>query len=447
MTYEHKSCAIPKTAGVGLHYDDPFPEILQMTDLELSKYISNAAADNCMLDMERLNEKEPPVQIFERYQNIQRPARENSNEDAEFPGEPGQCFDWQDSLETHLMMQLAQMGLSDPQLSLSRYFIQCIDSRGYLNEDLYRASQLLGVETKEVLECVARLRSLTPKGICAQDLRHCLLAQLDPVEDPPFLAEIIEHHLNGLSLGHYSQISKSLGITLDDVHFCLQRIKTLSPFPASGFESEDMVEYIVPDVYISNEDGTLSISLQKNYSRSLGICPYYEEMLENSQNEELTVYLEDKLRKAKLLIKNVAQREETTMACIKSIVQLQKDFFTGQSRSLQPMSLEDVAKLADIHVSTVSRALKGKYLQYDGKTMPFRSLFSRSLDENSGLSSSDFVKAIIRDAVDSEDKAQPLSDSAICNIIKCRGLNISRRTVAKYREQLDIPSTLVRREA
>lgn len=422
-------------------------EILQMTDLELSEYISNAAADNCMLDMEKLDSKEPSVLISMKYHDFQSPTHENNSEDPETHNEPGLYFDWQDSLETHLMMQLAQMNLSDLQLSLSRYFIQCIDSRGYLNEDLYTTSQLLGVEMEEILTCVARLRSLSPKGICAQDLQHCLLAQLNPVEDPPFLTEIIEHHLRSLSLGHYSQISKSLGIAPDDVHFCLQRIRTLSPFPSSGFESKSTIEYIVPDVYISNENGALSVSLHKSYSKSLGICPYYEEMLEKSRNEELTAYLEDKLRKAKLLIKNVALREETTMACIKNIVQLQKEFFTGRSNSLQPMSLEDVANLSNIHISTVSRALKGKYLQYDGKTIPVRSLFSRKLDENSSLSSSDFVKVIIREVIDSEDKSHPLTDSAICNVIKCRGLNISRRTVAKYREQLDIPSVFVRKEA
>jgi len=421
-------------------------EILQMTDYELSEYIMEAAAENCMLDMERLNVTTPPVLVSESHHDFQKTPRKNSDENTEDSNEPSQSKNWLGSLETHLMLQLTQMKLSELQFALSRYFIHCIDSHGYLKEDPEATAQLLGVDIGEIEICIDRLRSLSPKGICAPDLRHCLLSQLDPVNDPPFIAEIIENHLDSLSRGHYVQISKKLGIGMNDVRLALGKIKTLNPFPAVGFESADAIEYIVPDVYITNENGTINISLRKSYSKILDICPYYKEMLERSQDADLTAYLDDKLKRARALIKNVSMRENTTMACIKSIVFLQKEYFNGQSKELLPMTLEDVAAHAKTHVSTVSRALKGKYLQYDGKVMSFRSLFSRKLGEKSNSGSAHLAKAMIRETISSEDKTCPLTDTAVCDLLKQRGFDISRRTVAKYREELNIPSALIRKQ-
>ena len=291
------------------------------------------------------------------------------------------------------------------------------------------------------------LQSLEPAGVAARDLSECLRLQLLRLRPVDKLAlTIATDHLDALAKHHYGYIARQLGADQEAVERSCRLIRTLNPRPASGFESPEHVVYITPDVIATVRGGRLELVVNDRIVPVLGISAYYIRMLKAGDAPEVREYLTEKVRQAKYLLQAVEQRKSTLLACARCIAEIQQDFFRKGAGSLVPMSLQDVARRVGIHESTVSRAVGNKYLQCPSGLYPFRVFFSRGLGgETGGKASPDAAKALLKELIQQEDKARPLSDQKLCGCMAARGCAISRRTVAKYRGELQIPGMSQRR--
>lgn len=429
-------------------------DVLQMTEQELSEYILSEAEANPSLDMDALYAEGSPIKFREKaewlYKHRRSEPRSRSPDEDDGRPDPldAECTDdMQGSLKWFLLSQLKSEELDGENEKIFGFLIECTDEKGYLGLDPSEAAALLGVEEKTVESCLCRLRSLQPAGICAKDLRGCLLAQIRRTPEETAARAIIENHLGDFARGHYSLISKKLGIPVNEVYRACEKIKKLSPVPASGLPAKSATEYLVPDAMVTVSGGEPEVTLYRSYTPYLAINPYYLELFRETDDQKVKEYLNEKLEAAQLLMKNISQRESTFLSCVKVIADIQCDYFADKNSALTPMALDDVASRAGVHISTVSRAIRGKYLQSGRGIVPLRKLFSRRLDSHHADDcSADMAKKLIAYFVEGESKASPLSDQRLSEMLSVKGVILSRRTVAKYREQLGIPSTLNRRQ-
>lgn len=421
-------------------------EILQMNSQELMEYICEQATENPVIDMDALG--------FPEFQSSGNLLRSSERRDYSYSktddstdvrdGIRGRTYG--DSLKDSLLMQLSALGLGSPEHQICQYLIACVDSRGYLNEDCGAVAESFGTEPNVVQHCMTLLRSFSPPGVCAAGLRECLAAQIALHPDDKIAAQIIDHHLESLARGHYAQISKALGVSTVEIRAAAERIRQLSPTPSAGFDDMDNIYYTFPDAQISVENGEPKVSLCQSYTPCLKISRYYEQLLKETNDEDVKEYLGKNLHSAEWLIKCVSQRENTLLGCIEAIAAIQREYFLGNSPVLVPMTLGDVADRMGVHKSTASRTIRGKFIQCSSGVLPVKSFFVQKLGgKNSEHDSADLARSMILQIVDNENKRAPLSDQKICELMAKNGLDISRRTVAKYREALGIPGTFIRK--
>ena len=269
-------------------------------------------------------------------------------------------------------------------------------------------------------------------------------------EDSALALKIAEGYLDPLSKNRYGCIAKALGVTQEEVHAACDVIRGLNPRPGSGFAARENLIYINPDIFVVNFPDHFELLTNDYYFPSLRISSYYCRMLRDSEDKEVKDYLTDKVRQAKWVVHSIEQRRSTLLQCAQHILELQEDFFRRGPGHLRPMSLADVAQRVGVHESTVSRTVKDKYLQCASGVYPLSYFFSRSLGNASGASgeaaSPDAATALLKKLIAGEDKRKPLSDQKLCELMEREGCTLSRRTVAKYRDELNIPSTTGRRQ-
>ena len=428
-------------------------EILQMTSQELCSYIYDETIENPVIDMDALNMNDIRSRLDWLRRSSEGTVRKERPADDGDESSPAGCEaapSAENSLQEHLRMQLVSMRLSPLKRHICRYLTDCVDSRGYLDEDAEETAELLGTETEEVEECIEIMRSLSPAGVCAKDMRSCLLAQLELQGGDEICARIIEGQLERLAKGHYSYIAKELGTDTETVRKAAERIKTLTPVPASEFsdERDSVAAYLIPDAQVAeNEAGEPEISIVNPYTPCLRTSSYYDELYRTTDDEELKAYLDTKLRAAGELINGVSMREKTVAECINAIFSIQKEYLCGRREALMPMTLQDIAELTGLSTATVSRAVRGKNIQCRRGIIPLKNLFAQKLSQPfSGEHSSDEAMKMIRELVDGENKSKPLSDRQLCEKLAEAGIEISRRTAAKYREKMEIPGTFARKQ-
>lgn len=425
-------------------------EILQMTIFELSEYLAAEAEENPMLDMDALYETGSPITLLwkrdcpdQRTWERQLHAASASHDDARM--EPHTDALREETLELHLWMQLLSVDLSEEERRICRYLIGCVDVNGYLDEDAARLASRFGVSICTVDNCLKILRSLDPPGVCAENMEMCLLRQLPEQELDALTAAIIRFHLNDLAHGHYSGIAKAENVSVSKVRDACEKIKRLSPFPSAGFSTGDEVFYLRPDAELKVEDGQLVATLCNTYAPYLKINRYYAELLERTEDAETQAYLKQKYRAADVLVQNIRQRDETLLKCVREIAEIQRAYFIGEE-TLVPMTLAMVAERVGVQTSTISRTIRGKYLQCSKGVLPLKGFFTHGIEaQGSATVSAQSIQEQVRQLVDGEDKHRPLSDQMICELLQSQGYTISRRAVAKYREQMNIPSSFVRK--
>ena len=371
------------------------------------------------------------------------------------------------SFQEYLIQQLGYQDITDKQLTIGNYIIGSLDDNGYLArpitsivDDLLFTSNLETTE-EEVGEVLSMVQQLDPPGIGARNLQECLLIQLrrqqeeHPFEDYGLAIRVVDECFEAFSKKHYDKIVKKLGADNKSLKTAIDEIQKLNPKPGDSFGSASRVQYITPDFYINVKDGELELSLAGQNMPELHINKEYPQMLEeysgkkdNSRNQEAMQFIKKKIDAAKWFINAIDQRQNTLRVTMEAIMNSQKDYFlTGDDAKLKPMILKDIAQMVGLDISTVSRVANSKYVQTPYGTFLLKKFFSEGITNTEGEEvSTREIKKVLREHIDAEDKTKPLTDEELRDILEKKGYPIARRTVAKYREQLDIPVARLRRE-
>lgn len=364
-------------------------------------------------------------------------------------------------LQDHLHLQLNLSPLSAADRQIGEFLIGMLDENGYLRTSIEEAAQNLGVPVEDVERVHRAFTGFDPLGVGARDLAECLRLQLDAMPSDKartavgdLARRIIDGHLEDLGSGRVARLASVLGAPAKQVQEAADLIRTLDPKPGRRFADSNDVRYIVPDVIIERVEDEYVVIVNDSAVPRLGINQYYRRLLEEGgkgggggQLGEARAYVESRLNSALWLIRAIEQRRRTLYRVTETVVRLQRDFLDHGLRHLRPMSLKQVAEIIEMHESTVSRATSNKYVQTPQGTFELKYFFTSGVavaGEAAGISS-EGVKRHIQDLVAGEDPKRPLSDEALTRRLGQKGITISRRTVAKYRDEMGLPPSPRRR--
>ena len=366
--------------------------------------------------------------------------------------------DFHDLLE----QQLGIRELDETEYTIGLYLVGCIDEDGYIRRELdaivddLAFSNNVNTDKATVEKVLKVIQEFDPAGVGARNLQECLLIQLnrkaEKTKEVLLAIEVVKDMMDDFSKKHYDKITRKLEIDEEDLKDVITEITHLNPRPGTTGESMTASE-VVPDFVIAVVDGKPELSINSRNLPELRISKDYIEMLKEYSKQkdksmkEASTFIKSKIENAQWFIDALQQRHQTMMIAMHAIMEYQEEYFTtGDEVALKPMILKDIADKVGMDISTVSRVANSKYVQTPYGTFLLKTFFSESLNTESGEEvSSREVKKILKDCVDNEDKKKPLTDDALCEILKEKGYNIARRTVAKYREQLDIPVARMRK--
>jgi RNA polymerase sigma-54 factor len=372
----------------------------------------------------------------------------------------------QSSFFESLQNQLDLVPLSDKDFRIGQQIIGSLDDDGYLRRPIMSItddlafSQNVMAEDEEVEEMLKLIQQFDPAGVGARDLQECLLIQLRKKDlNDPIIKKamtVVEEYLDEFTRKHYDKLEKSLNLKPDELKGIVNEILKLNPKPGDSNEVNTKQMQVIPDFHISNNDGVLILTLNSKNAPELRVSRSYQDMFQHydkaSQKDkklkEAVQFVKQKLDSAKWFIDAIKQRQQTLLKTMNAIMHYQYDFFlTGDERNLRPMILKDIADKIGMDISTVSRVANSKYVQTEFGTFLLKSFFSEAIQMDSGEEvSNKEVKKILEDFIGAEDKRHPLADEKLTDILKEHGYNIARRTVAKYREQMNIPVARLRKE-
>ena len=372
----------------------------------------------------------------------------------------------QSSFFENLQAQLDLIPLSDKDFRIGQQIIGSLDDDGYLRRSITSLtddlafSQNILAEDEEVEEMLKVIQSFDPPGVGARSLQECLVIQLkrkdpnDPIIKKAML--VVENYLDEFTRKHYDKLERSLNMSSQELRGVINEILKLNPKPGDSSETNSKQMQVIPDFHISNKDGVLLLTLNSKNAPELRVSRSYQEMFEHydkaSQRDkklkEAVQFVKQKLDSAKWFIDAIKQRQQTLLKTMNAIMQYQYEFFlTGNEKNLKPMILKDIADRIGMDISTVSRVANSKYVQTEHGTYLLKSFFSEAIQTESGEEvSNKEVKKILEEHIGAEDKRHPLADEKLTDILKENGYNIARRTVAKYREQMNIPVARLRKE-
>jgi len=407
--------------------------ILQYSSIELTEYLHNEIVDNPVFEIE---EKE--LERFDfLYQNYHKKNKSTIHSDDEWS-----VWDTiaspEETLEEYLLEQARFLSLDRETYEVVKFLIGCLDEAGYLKITLYEVAEHFDLPLTKIESALDILQSFEPIGVGARDLQETLLIQLKHMEPINTQAVgMVTHYLKELGERKFSKIAQEMRITVHEVQQLADFIKTLNPRPASGFNG-GIPKYIIPDVVVEQVEGEFIVIVNDTLVPRLKINPtYYQYVKDQSKQNETSKYIIDKYQSAKWLVKSIEQRRNTLYKVTNAIIQHQKDFFA--KNLLRPLTLKEIADEIGVHESTVSRAINQKYVQTPIGIFELKYFFTTGLNTKDGESTSvENVKKIIQEMVDGEDKGKPLSDQKIADLLIEKGIKISRRTVAKYRDELAI---------
>lgn len=365
-----------------------------------------------------------------------------------------------------LQQQLDLVPLSDQDFIIGKQIIGSLDDDGYLRRpitsmiDDLAFSQNVMIEEEDILEMLKLIQNFDPPGIAARDLQECLSLQLRRKDTSnPLIKkaiEIVEAHLDEFTKKHYDKLEKAVGLTSEELKEVVAEILRLNPKPGDSNQVTTKQMQIIPDFHIANNDSILTLTLNSKNAPELRVSRSYMDMFEHydksaqkdKKMREAVQFVKQKLDSAKWFIDAIRQRQQTLLKTMNAIMHYQYEYFlTGDERKMRPMILKDIADKIGMDISTVSRVANSKYVQTEFGTFLLKSFFSEAIQTESGEEvSNKEVKKILEDCIGKEDKRKPLADERLTDILKEHGYNIARRTVAKYREQMNIPVARLRKE-
>ncbi|MBR8534750.1 RNA polymerase factor sigma-54 [Carboxylicivirga sediminis] len=459
-------------------------KLLEIPTVQLEQRIKKELEENPILELEReqpdpdKDEMDAPEQEIERDElsideyinNEDIPAyklqsRNFSKDDKheDIPFSTGATF------HEHLIAQLGLRILSDRQRNIAEYIIGNVDEDGYLRREVDEIiddlafAQNIEVDEREALDVLEIVQDFDPAGVAARDLQECLILQIQRKDrtfpDIENAYQILRHHFEEFTRKHYDKIAKRLHIDEDELKDALGEILKLNPKPGSSYSNPmtKTVQHIIPDFILEIEDEQFQLSLNNRNVPELRISNAYSDMLQdyssNKKNQtqekkDAVMFVKQKLDSAKWFIDAIKQRQNTLMTVMNSILDYQHDYFLeGDETKLKPMILKDIAERTNLDISTISRVSNSKYIQTHFGIFPLKYFFSEGMQTDSGEEvSTREIKKILEECIANEDKRKPLTDDKLAAILKEKSYNIARRTVAKYREQLNIPVARLRKE-
>jgi len=442
-------------------------KILQLPAVELEELIQNELEANPVLEImddnrdekselqhkkekkekEKDEEKEINWKEYLQFQGKSYSAEGFDNdENSEFSYENFVTYSY--TLKDHLISQLRVTPLDEKLMDVAEYIIESLDENGYLTTTPKDMTEILSVDIKAITDALAVIQTFEPFGVGASDLKECLLIQLRSKDiNDPKLEQIIHNHLDDIACNRLNNISKKLSVTIEEAQRYSDIIKNLEPKPGRAFEGSNSTKYVTPDVFIEKIANEYIIIINDHYSSRLMINQYYKNILmSEDKSSKASTYINNKLSSALWLIKSLEHRKNTLYSVVKAILEYQMDFFEKGPMYLKTMTLKKIADMVSVHESTVSRAINGKYVQTPRGIFEIKYFFKSGIDSQEGEAiSSESIKKMIKCYVNNEDSSKPVSDQHIADCLIKEGYMISRRTVAKYRDELGILSSSKRK--
>ncbi len=428
-------------------------QILEMNTLELRDYLDNLSLENPVLELSEKKDQEND-EFLAKYQWLNSLNSRLTipysapDSDEDLPGvENRLAADDSETLEEFLWSQLITSRMDKKAAENIRYFLKLLDSRGYFTQDLEEICRDRSLTLKEGEEIIARIQKLDPAGVGARSLSECLLLQAERHGGlTPLIRNLLTDHLEDIAANRIARLSKELKKKPSELQEAFDYIKNLEPKPGSRFSSREMLSYISPDIIVVRFSDYFQVLLNDYLYPDVQVNDYYARMMKNAPDEETLRYLKEKVGQAEWVKRCLYRRSDTLRRTAGEIVGRQTEFFLSGPGHLIPMTQLQVAESLDLHESTVSRTVRGKYLQCSWGIFPLNYFFSAAVGKAGGGVSNRTVKERIREMVAAENRKSPLSDQALSEQLEKEGIAVSRRTVAKYRQELGIPDTRKRRD-
>jgi len=418
-----------------------FLGLLQIPIVALEKRIEEELEENPTLEEEEQKE----INLSER--SIQQ----HNKDDIQF-----QIEDKSESLSDYLSQQLIAVDIDEKQLFLVNYLINSLDDNGFLNRDLHSItsdlliSNSLDVNEQQVRNALEIVQQLEPFGVGARNLQECLLIQIKNIHPEKELEkEIISNYYIPFSNKNFEYLAKQLKINLNSLKKAYLTIESLNPMPGNGFsKNTEGITYVYPDFSVVFNDGKLELKLNNSNVKPIKVSTYYQNMLKETSDEATKKFLVDKLDKANWFKDAIAKRNDTLKNVVTAILGIQESYFiSGNEKDLKPMKLADIAQIVNMDISTISRVSNSKYIATNFGTFKLKELFSEAYRKDNGeIISTKEIKKRLQEIIVSEDKINPLTDEKLAQLLGKDDYHIARRTVAKYRENLNIQIAKLRRE-
>ena len=436
-------------------------QILQFNTQELDAFVQEQLLVNPVLEQDQSEPANPEAETSEKEReklDWKEFIRNGSYDDISYRGYRDKDEERPDSFERyvtnevtlpeHLMFQYQFATVDKGCRRVGKYIIESLDENGYMTSSVEEISRATGGREEKVGEALDIIHGFDPAGVGARDLSECLQLQLAARKElTPQMEEIITHHLEDIANNRLSAVARDTGMTVLQVQEAADVIRTLEPKPGRQFASQMETKYVIPDVIVEKIDNEYVVIINESSTPHLTISSYYKGLLGKAEkDQQLADYLSERVSSANWLIKSIEQRKQTIYNVVSAVVKYQKDFFDLGSKHLRTLTLKDIAEELGIHESTVSRSISGKYLQCPRGVYEIKYFFSAGVSDQVGEGvSSNSIKEFIKEIVEGEDRHKPYSDQAMVSILKGKGFNISRRTVAKYRDELGILSSSKRK--
>lgn len=429
--------------------------VLQMSRGELSERLEELYAENPLVELASGEEGAPPeAESLQKLKWLAGFDEQNAaymRQEAEDEEE-----DWleniaaphEETLAGSLMEQLAGRGFGEREMKIFRYIAESLDERGYFTESPAGAAATLGAAVEETELCLREMKKLDPPGICAGSLAECLALQLEREGGCEIEKTIVTNHLEALAKRQLKTIAREMKIPLSRVLEALEKIKTLNPKPANGFTNGEPPSYVAPDVTVFVRSGGIQVELNFDAGAPLSISRNYLELAgRDGCPDDVRRYIADKAKEIEQVSANIKRRNDTLVGLAQCIAEEQRDFFLRGRAALRPLRMKTVAEKLGLHESTISRAVSNKYLQCRWGVFSLGYFFTKGYNIEGGAAeiATQQVKEKLRSVIARENKESPYSDQKLSEILSVMGIAISRRTVAKYRDEMGIADCRARK--
>lgn len=423
-------------------------ELLNMNNQEVESIIAEEIKENPVLEIEPKEEIDWSKFANDMKKNVTNHSK-SYVEDEDGESNPENYIQAPVNIYDYLENEISSLKLGTEERRLAYYIIERVNDSGYFTANIEESVALLETDISTFMSVLKKTQSMEPAGICARDLKECLLIQLERNHNGNDLViKLVENELENIAAKRYQLIQKKYKLREDELAESIRIIKSLDPKPGREFTSFSPM-YVFPDVHVEKIGCKWEV-ISNSTLPHLYVSEFYRKILSESVenlDKDTEKYIKEKLNKALNLIRNIEQRKNTIHKVATMIIESQKDFFEKGKNHIVPMKLKDIAELTGFHESTISRAVNGKYMMTPRGLFEFKYFFTTSINTSDGFSiSNKNIKDKIRDIIDNESKKKPLSDQKICDILNESGIEVSRRTVTKYREELQILTSSLRRE-